>query len=292
MQNFTFNHRHDDSKVDAKLTIWPTGTVVNLEINLSGNDDEQGALKQTIGIDVVLDNQFHVQVSGLDDEQAMEFASALLANGHLTKVEQHNTYRSGQDGKVVKSSNIDVAGQPFESVFQCLLAAMPVLAPLIDDLKLIDNPVWQAAWHQKDPFFGSANQKPVNFGGQSCVQYSFEKVSLLVSNDGNNPVHYLFIHDKDKAIPFANFYPANAGGGIMHVIDGRTYFQFGGMRSARLNGGSELDLDNTVNMLLRAQLLSPAEAEKFVTHQSILGNGSRKLQLSAVAAHLRNQNQM
>lgn len=280
---FTFRHRNKDSKVFAVLRFVAGGTMAHLGIGLSAQDEEQGTIKQRINVDVVLDTQFHLLIDGMDGDQANEFAGYLLDHSDLKTVKREIVWSKRQDGKNTSHRVIDVPGQSFDTVFKALLAAVPVLAPLVEDLKSVDHPLWQIAYNEKNPFFGSASHRGCRHAGKEGVLFDFEQLSLWIANDGQNPEHWIFFKDSAKTMKFVLMFPANNGGGTMHAWKDATALEF----SAPVLANQPLRLENTVNLLLSGGFLSIEEARKLATHQSLLGNGKRTLDMRPLIGTLR-----
>jgi len=286
MQEYTHSIQNGGDAINYKLIIAGGGALAHLEINLSSHDTEEGDSQQKIEVDFVLDQRFHIQIAGMDGDQANAFAKFMLENSDLDAVERRIRHFKQADGVIGERRVTDVAGQTFDLAMRALAAAVPSIMPLVEHMSKIDHPVWQSAYWQKNPFFGSDKHRALKLGGKDGVQFDFAKLSLWVANDGIDPDHWIVFRDHQDAMRFVQYYPANKGGGTMHIIDSKPYLQFGLGRPA--NGAANPEnLMQTIQKLSDSGLVASAEVATLGTHLTLLGAGARTLDLRPLISRLK-----
>lgn len=274
--NSTYEYQAEDGHaIKATFSMMGGGTIAHLDIKLSHVDEQTRPHHQQLSVDCVLDQQFHLLVTGLKPGQADQFARHLLDNSDLKTVERKIVYSKNDAGKITDRRIFDVSGVAFNMAFAAITHAIPSLGKLFEQVSGINNPVWQAACTQANPFFGSANHSAKFCSGKSGIEFNFENCRVWVANDGQNPQHAVTFFSQKKGMDFAIQFPANRGGGIMTLTpEGSMQFHFSAADD-RLDG-TTTKLEQTIDTLHRIGLISRAEAEMFATHQTLMGNGGAR----------------
>ncbi|TAH37985.1 MAG: hypothetical protein EYC62_00320 [Alphaproteobacteria bacterium] len=294
-QSLQFKYRNGSKEESSRIiAIFKTtggGTIAHLAIRVITIDGKKNRVVQEFVIDTVLDSQFHMILQGLTTDQADALDENLLRADPSANIGR-KVMPKLVGGTVERKRTIEIGGLAFGVVFNALASAVPSLAPLVADIAKIKNPIWREAHEQSNPFFGSAAHRAQEVGGKAGTAFECEKLTLWIANEGTNPEFGIWFKDgKDtrpnrqtahqKALGFARDFPANQGGGTMYVGPNGTIFTHFSpslRHPGALQGQTYLEL--VIGELYKHELLSAEEAERLASHQSIMGQRGRRIDMS------------